>query len=545
MQAIDNWLGNAPVRTALAWVAAWAVLSVFIPIDACYDVLHYHLQNGWSATEGRLETDIAPAGMHSYFNPLHNMAVHGLITSLPAAAVTILLAVIQALVLVPLYLLSRRVLVSVGYDSRLGALLASVAGFCSYSMLSMTASVRNDHWIAGAFIGALVILLPSDGGPVRWRRAALAAFLTGLAIGLKLTAVIYAAGLAAAILIAVPGVRGKLQAAAAAAIAGAAGILLTGGWWFHRLWETTGNPVFPMANGIFRSPLAPPENFRDARGLPENLLDVLLHPVNGPWRFNEYSKASLQDLPLGLLYIAIAILAVHIVRKRNEIAAQVRALPRPLVIVVAATVACLVPWFGMFAIGRYAIAIWMLSPLILAATALRVWPALRDLQRSHLWLAALAAICFLAGSTVGPRRIPVTEPLGPYIAVEAPPDIIFDRATVIFTGGFSSAFLAAHLPESATHAFALTQEWSRPVESGLSRLVRERIKNAGGPLIAVMADAPREGPESVTGLLARLASDYGVRGDASDCRPFRTSVDGPDVRWVACPLTRASANPES
>lgn len=538
MQAIETWLERAPRRCALVWLAVWCLLSVLTPIDASYDVLHYHLHNGWSAWEGRLERDLAPAGMHSYFNPLYNLIVHGLILVLPAGLVTALFGLLQGLVLLPLYILCRRVLAAIGHDSRTTALLIALAGFLNYSMLHMVASVRNDHVIAGAFILSLMLLLPAGGQAPGWRRAGLAAFITGLSIGLKLTAVIHAAGLAAAILVATPGIRTRIEAAGAAAIAGLAGIALTGGWWLCRMWAVTGNPVFPMANGIFRSPYGVPENFRDERSLPDSALDILLFPVNGASRYNEYDNASIQDLPIGLLYLAILLclyLGFRLWRARGAAARPARA----YMTVLAGSAATLALWLPLFAIGRYAVSLWILAPLLFAGAVMMAWPALAAPRRAVLWCGAIAAICFLTGNSVAVRRAPDAQFAGPYIRVEAPAGIGFDGATIIMTGGYPSAFLAAHLPETATFTFALTQAWTEPAERELNRMVRERIEASGGPFIAVMVDTgAATGPQSIPGMLAGLEEKLALSGSAETCAAFRTSVDTSAVHWRACPLEK-------
>lgn len=538
MQAIETWLERAPLRCALVWLAVWCLLSVLTPIDASYDVLHYHLHNGWSAWEGRLERDLAPAGMHSYFNPLYNLIVHGLILALPAGLVTALFGLLQGAILLPLYILCRRVLASIGHDSRTTALLIALAGFLNYSMLHMVASVRNDHIIAGAFILSLMLLLPAGGQAPGWRRVGLAAFITGLSIGLKLTAIIHAAGLAAAILVAVPGIRTRIEAAGAAALAGLASIVLTGGWWLHKMWTVTGNPVFPMANGIFRSPYGVPENFRDERSLPDSVWDVLLFPVNGASRYNEYDNASIQDLPIGLLYLAIlltAYLGFRLWRARGEAAA----LPRAFLTVFAGAAATLALWVSLFAIGRYAVSLWMLAPLLFAGAVMMAWPALAAPRRAVLWCGAVAALCFLAGSSVAVRRAPEVQLAVPYIRVEAPAGISFGGATVIMTGGYPSAFLAAHLPETATYTFALTQAWTEPAERELNRMVRERIEASAGPFVAVMVDTGADaGPQSVTGMLAGLEERLGLAASLEACAYFATSVDTSAVRWLACPLEK-------
>ena len=541
MNRVEASLAGHPLRWACAWILGWAVFSLFIPIDASYDILHYHLQDGWSAWHGRLTVDFAPAGMHTYFNPVTDAIMYALIANLPAGAITFLLAAIQASVLLLLYLLCRRVLASLGHDSRISALLIALAGFFSYSMVNLISSIRTDHWITAGFLGGLLLLLPADRRPVTWRRAALAAFLVGLTIGLKLTAVIHAAGIAAAIAIAVSGWRSRIAAAVAAAISGLAGILLTGGWWFYKLWSLTGNPVFPMANGFFHSPYAPPENFRDPRSLLRNIWEVLLFPVNGAYRnYNEYDTSALQDLPIGLLYIAFVLFGVVWFRSlRRPSAGPAVHFPRPLLVVLGSVVATLAVWFPLFAIGRYAMSVWMLSPLLFASALIAIWPAVTERARSLLWFGSVFAICAVAGFTVPLRRPHVPGMWKPYIEVTVPDSIRFDNATVIFTGEYPTSFLAAYLPPSATYTFALTNAWSEPAERELNRMVRERIAKDDGPFVAVMVDiGDKDGPQAIDTLLAGLRDRFGLTTERSRCARFRTSVDTAGGYWLACPLSR-------
>lgn len=541
MANIEAWLRRAPLHAAAIWLCGAALVAFLMPIDASYDILHYHLHNGWSAWEGRLARDLAPAGMHSYVNPVHNLFVEACLRYLPAGLITLLLGVLHGAVLIPLYMLCRRVLGSVGHDSAISAALLALAGFSSYSVLNVVASLRNDHWIAAAFLCGLLILVPRSGEQVSWRRAGAAAFLVGLSVGLKLTAIVHVAGLAAAVLVAVPGWKARAAAALSAAFAGLAGILVTGGWWAWKLWSELGNPIFPMANGLFKSPFAPPENFRDPRSLPDSLTDVLLFPFNGPNRFNEYDTSAMQDLPLALLYLAILI---WIVLARSWMKAGDPPLARPsraLVTVFAAVLATLAVWFPLFAIGRYVMSVWMLSPLLFASTLVLVWPAIKAPQRAGLWFGAICVLCVVAGNTIALRRTPPPDFWGRYVQVEPPAAIRFDDALVLFTGSYPTSFLAPHLPSTATFTFALTADWTEPAERRLNRLVRKRIKAFEGPLVAVMLDmGETEGPKAVGDMLARLEAQYGLVADAGACDRFFTSFDSDLEHWIACPLSPQS-----
>lgn len=536
--SLDRW----PWRWALGWVLGWSLFCVFTPIETGFDVGHYHIHNGWSALNGRLTRDLAPAGMHSYFNPLGNMIPFAMIETLPAAAVTFLLGAIQAAMLLPLYLLCRRVLQSIGHDNRVTALVLALAGYFNYSMLTVTASVRLDHWAAAPFVVGLLFLAPKEGAAITWRRAGLAAFVVGLAAGLKLTSVIYAAGIAASILVAVPGIRARIEAVIAAGISGLAGILLTGGWWMWKLWITLGNPVFPMGNKLFRSPYGPLENFSDERGLPRNLWDVLLFPVNGAFRpYNEFGKTWMQDLPIGLLYAAFLMLAVQGVRAwRAGPGQEVRLPSRTVLMLMAGAAGTLLVWFPMFMVGRYAMAIWMISPLCFAAMLIVAWPAMAGVRGARLWLYGVLVLCVVSANVVLMRRVPVQHLWGKYIEVEAPASVDFDHATVIFSGPYPSAFLAPYLPDTATFTFTQTQDWVEPAERVLRQMVRQRIDETDGPFVAVMLDIGSEqGFDSLPVIMSRLQEQLGLVADPDTCADFRTSLDTATEHWLACPLTKA------
>ncbi len=58
------------------------------------------------------------------------------------------------------------------------------------------------------------------------------------------------------------------------------GYLALAGYWCWQLWERFGNPLFPFANQIFRSPYLPAEAMRDSRWLARGSLDYLSPPFD-------------------------------------------------------------------------------------------------------------------------------------------------------------------------------------------------------------------------------------------------------------------------
>ena len=142
-------------------------------------------------------------------------------------------------------------------------------------------------------IPAIVALLalvwpPSDvRSPVAvgWSssRLLLAGAAGGAATGLRLTAAVdlVAVGVAVLLLGATRRpFRRQLLALATLCIGSLLGFIATNGAWALRLWERFGNPIFPLANQLFRSPYFEPVYSRDYRFAARDAWDYLRPPLD-------------------------------------------------------------------------------------------------------------------------------------------------------------------------------------------------------------------------------------------------------------------------
>jgi hypothetical protein len=308
-----------------------------------------------------------------------------------------------------------------------------------------------------------------------------------------------------------------------------------------KLWTVIGNPVFPMANGVFKSSFGPLENFRDERTPAHSVWDVLFYPVNAAFRpYNEFGTTWMQDLPVAFFYIAVLILGWILYRAYRAKGQAVQVPSRALMTVFAAGLATLAVWFPLFMVGRYAMSVWMISPLVFASTLLLVWPSLVDTRRALGWFGGMLLVCVIGANVVQLRRVPLKDLWGPYIQVEAPASIDFENADVIFTGPYPSSFLAASLPDSATYMFTQTQGWADGAERVLKQMVRQRIGDADGPFVAIMVDVGSdEGSDALPVIFARLRDELGLVATRETCGDFVTSVDNEQAHWIACPLVKA------
>ncbi|WP_018148529.1 hypothetical protein [Henriciella marina] len=531
----------------LIWVILFALVSAVVPRDASFDVAHYHLHNGWSALNGRLKQDLAPAEMHSFLNPTYNLVVWWLIERLPGPAVAAILGALQALIVPVLYFLGRSLFrLSNVENAERAALVCAFVGFVCVPVLATMASLRNDTLGALAFCAALMLLLRDEGKSASLKRFAMAAFIVGLAAGMKLTNVVYVPGLAVFVLVARPGFGPRIRGVLVSAAGGLIGMALMGGWWMALLYEAFANPVFPLLNTVFDAPLGSDSVSRDVRYLPSNFLEAVAWPALAAFDLSLINEDDGRDLRLAAFYVgALALPALALVSARHR--AHV---PRAVLAVSLACVAFVLFWVLQFSIMRYAMAAFLLGPMLLVL-AWQISPLRKYVApagKPALYGMALIFIFTMKSESV--RRIPWSSAGEGYLSVERPEQFSYEGAGVIMAGPFPVAFTATAFSDAAWITHGDVQPWSRPFLENYRPEIRSRISSSSVDLFAVICvqDETGETAEKLAnGLtdintagqtLARLAGEYPVTGNAENCAPLETSFDTDSTHWVVCPLTR-------
>ena len=112
-------------------------------------------------------------------------------------------------------------------------------------------------------------------------------------MGLKLTMGPYVVALGALIVLMVLARQVRVGAGLAFLAGTVLGFAAFGGAWCWRLWERFGNPLFPFANQVFRSPYLPAEAIRDPRWVAQGPLDLLATP----WAMALGETSRLQEIP--------------------------------------------------------------------------------------------------------------------------------------------------------------------------------------------------------------------------------------------------------
>ena len=120
------WLCMVIVRLLVGFYA------ISLGQDTNWDLLNYHLYNPYSYLHGRINLDLAPAGLQTYFNPFLDIMLFSAVHALTPKLFGFLIGVIQGLNFILVYKICRRVL---GKSQEGYSLFLGVAGILSVGFI--------------------------------------------------------------------------------------------------------------------------------------------------------------------------------------------------------------------------------------------------------------------------------------------------------------------------------------------------------------------------------------------------------------------------
>ncbi|HEY4970098.1 MAG TPA: hypothetical protein VII35_09350, partial [Steroidobacteraceae bacterium] len=283
------------------------VANYLLGKDMAWDMLNYHLYAGFSAVNNRFAQDYFAAGAPSYFNPYAYAPFYALIsTGLPAVAISSLLAAAHSIILWLTYDLALAVCPFADRRMRLiFGLCAVTLAFANPILIQQIGSSFADITTAELVLGGWLLLSGAVRAP-RTARVACAALLLGAATALKPTNAVHATAAVAILLFLPLSMRDRIRQSVGYVICLGLGFVMVAAPWSYRLEQTFGNPVFPLMNGIFRSPEFTTEPLRHFRYIPANLAEALWRPfaIVDPVRL-VHEELSAPDLRYAVLAVLI------------------------------------------------------------------------------------------------------------------------------------------------------------------------------------------------------------------------------------------------
>jgi hypothetical protein len=397
------------------WLVSFVVIACSMALGAAYagfagedvnwDWQNYHHYNVWALLNGRYDHDVVPPGFQTYFNAYIYFPWYYLRETLPPIAAGTIMGAVHGLNLALIYWLARCVLGNAASVMITAAILLLAAS--GPMTLSETGTSFADILTAIPIIAGLILLLAHDD--VRPWPYIGAGLLIGLALGLKLTNIVFAIGLGPAALAA----SRPLLAMIYIAIGGAIGTLLGGGAWGLMLWREFGNPLFPLLAGLFPSPELPSVTILDRQFIPRSFLDGLAYPFY--WLMGDYrsSEFPFRDARFAILMLLIPLtIAAHLKAGRTLFSRR----EWQLILFFATAYAM---WLALFAIHRYIVALELLIAPLIVIILLRCCSALGLSVR----FAGLASLTIAIGAALWLQpadwwRRPWSTPYRPAIPVE-------------------------------------------------------------------------------------------------------------------------------
>lgn len=525
MNAIDarysSWRPAYRLLTLALCLAFAATLSVALGQDTSWDTKNYHLYNAWAFLHDRYGQDITAAGMQSFFNPLPDVPYLFLAQG-PLHEWPRMLAALQGLwfgVLVFLVLQIAERFAQL-QARRFGAadVCAALIGATGTMAVSQVGGTTNEIQLAVLLLLGLYLLMPlllASGTRRPATRAWLAGLCCGLASGLKPTAAVYPPAMAIALLLAIGiGTRSAWKAAILYATGTLVAFLATYGAWGWHLYQVTGNPLFPLFNHIFQSPLTAMVAGTDGRFRPRDITQWIFYTFfwikRQQWLVTE---APFADPRYALAMVAlVALLFARLMKPDDRAQGNDRA---PGFLAGFFFVAYAL-WMVLFSILRYAIPLESLTGLLLLA-AVRAWKpgAWRSSTRGVSLTMAVLLVVILATTSYpnwwrGAYAKHVFE-------VDAP---VVEANSLVILAGSPDAYLAPMLAQAPGIRFVgLTWFTAMSRGHGLWDLTQQHLAGQAGPMYVVRRDDPDSANE-----MALLHEMLPHRHEA-DCQSIRSNLE--------------------
>jgi hypothetical protein len=511
MAAAASWLRkiSADAAAAAALVVASGVGAVVQGQDANIDLYRYHLYVGYAFVHARLDHDLVPSALTTFLNPVLD-AFHYLgIVHLPPRVFAFLLGSIQGLNAVVVLLLARSLLQ--GHGSRLLALLAALLAASGPTARSQLGTTLGDTTVSLPALIALLLVVYGVRCLDPGRRTVLplsAGLLAGASLGLKLT--MAPAVLALGCLVALAAATKRIGFGSAFWCLGGTvlGYLAVAGYWCWQLWRRFGNPIFPFANQVFRSPYVPTQAIRDPRWGANGLMDYLSPPLDMALGWTE----RLQEIPfrdgrfLALAVTASAWLVLRLARRRSP-------LPADGMLLLAYFVVGYASWAVAFYYYRYAAVLELLAPLVMVVLLQAALPRLAPRV-----LVGATILLLLSSSVSSWGRVAFGEQ---WFHVRLPPQA-YEPDSLVLVDSPLSSFLIPYFPGAVRFAGL---EWAG--SDRFESLLAARIAAHRGRLMWLVS---RGQPAESTG-----PERFGLAA-TDDCGLIRTGQG----RWALCRVTRAA-----
>lgn len=509
-------------------IAAGALMVLIRGQDTNPDLRNYHISSVYIWLHDRQMIDFAAGQMQGWFNPIGYLPAYGLIMFTSPKFASLTLATLQGFNAPLVYLIFHRATSRNGFSSRGIALASALIAVTGSMFLAEAGTTFLDTLVSIPVLGGILYMLRMIS--LRETRldigkGLMGGALIGAAVGLKLTGIVLVPGVVAATFIYVFGMPRWFTAFCAVAVGLAAGFAATAGWWHFMLWYNFGNPVFPLANSIFKSPWIDQSSLIDVRFLPQSIADYVLIPArafvgtsttSGNSPYLTMAEMPMRDVRylVGLLVSAAGVIWMTIEKIRKKSLAD-----DPLNFLAILFLLSFLVWMHVFGIARYAVVLESLSGGIVMMYASRTGVF-------NKWTLQIFPVLFVAG-THPPNwgHLPFDKS---WFGEQTIHDLSSSNTTYVLNSSAFISYFGTYIPQSSrlvriSGNFPITPGYKLHDEA--ARL----ISTAPGPLRTLNIYPESFNPESSSAL-----NQFKLKKDTKNCVIFNLKIEN----LISCPLTK-------
>lgn len=447
------------------------IISVFFGLTIDWDFLNYHLYNPFAFLTGRMGNDLAPCGVHSFFNPIldipyYLMFKHFINTQWVIAFFQGSYFGILTFILFKINLLLFR---KTAFNRMFFSVIATAFGVTEVIIFSIFGTTHNDIQIALLILLAFYFLLKNillKNSTKRIFFISLSAFLAGACLGLK-----FSFYLLAFILLIIcffkPLQKRKnfLSTLFLFIFFGAIGFLVTDGYFAYTLYQHFSNPIFPFFNKFFKSEMFPLINKTapESAFLTFGLKSIAVNPFY--WSFHPLSVLEIEFFDLKHIFAYISFFGLIIMSLKNKIKLNFRWKILMFFVFISYII-----WSNTISVIRYLVPILALSGSIIIFFFLNILKALNhnDLREQKLYCVILLLFSFLNYTPVEIAKS--TEKI-------VIPDLkIPNNSLVLFSAKKLSYLIVGNNPTAKYIGLCLSWSNQIPLSEKYSNYVKEQIK---------------------------------------------------------------------
>ena len=254
-----------------------------------WDFANYHYYNAWAFLNDRLNVDVVPAFINTFFSPFIELPAYFLTNALNDHPVifSAIMAIPYGLLLFVAYKIATLFFSPNTMEGRSKIGLIILLYVSSDAVLSQVSATTHEHPVSFLVLAALYPLLKGmKEHHLSVKSVLFSGFILGAAAGLKMTYALYAAATGVALIFFYKQFDNPLKTILYFTLAGIAGFLVSYGYWGWILWKNFQSPIFPFFNSVFQSPYWEGADYKDIRYFDKSWLTVLFYPFFLVWNVN-------------------------------------------------------------------------------------------------------------------------------------------------------------------------------------------------------------------------------------------------------------------